>query len=352
MKKYKAFLTAAALTAALAVLCSCGGSKNNNETAPITPAANTPSTPDINKVVTTGQPGHGTEDGSTVITAGSGINDAGKITLGSTFTGVLPGDHDDWYRFNTSAVKDDAVLIRLTNQSAGSGRIFLRLYDGSKFNLLHLKAADDGTAVSHTTTKLEPATTYYVKLTCDSKKDPVDYKLTFMSLGGYDEAVERIKRNIIEDLRKAMSGDTSGTALSEDGELTMANDVLFDENEYVLKAEGKAALDDFCSTYLTVLLSDEYIDVLNSINFAGHADPNGNAAQNEELSLNRAKSVLNYCLQSSSNGLTAAQKELLKKKSAVAGYGSSKPITGPDGAVNYAASRRVEVGFVIVIPTD
>ena len=353
MKKYKAFLTAAVLIAALTALTACGGGKDVPNTPPATPANNSTTTPDMDKAVVTNEPGHGTEDdSSTVITAGNGIDDAGKITLGTVFTGVLPGNHDDWYRFNTSAVKDDAVMIRLTNLSSGSGRIFLRLYDGSKFNLLHLKAADAGTAVTHTTAKLEPATTYYVKLTCDSKKDPVDYKLSFISLGGYDEAVERIKRNIIEDLKKAMAGDTSNTALSENGELTMANDVLFETDEYQLKPEGKAALDEFCNAYLSVLLSDEYIDVLDSINFAGHADPNGDAAKNEELSLNRAKSVLNYCLQSSSNGLTAAQKELLKKKAAVAGYGSSKPITGPDGTINYAASRRVEVGFVIVIPMD
>ena len=353
MNRYKAFLASVILVAALIALTACKGGSNNTEPTPVTPPTNTPANSNVKIVDTSGEPGHGSEDGSsTVITAGSGINDAGKITLGSAFTGVLPGDHDDWYKFNTSAVENDAVIIRITNLSPGSGRIFLRLYDGSKYNILHLKATDDGTAVTHTTTKLQPATTYYVKLTCDSKKDPVDYKLTFISLGGYDEAVARIKRSIVEDLRDAMAGNASGTALSENGELTMDNDVLFDVDEYELKPEGEAAIDEFCRTYLTILLSDEYIDALNSINFEGHADPNGDATQNEELSLNRAKSVLNYCLQSSSNGLTSAQKELLKKKAAVAGYGSNNPIYGPNGAIDYAASRRVEVGFVIVIPMD
>ncbi len=353
MKRYKAFLAALMLLAALTVLSACGGGRDNTNTAPVTPPANSAADPDLSKAVILAEPGHGTEDGgSTVITAGNGIDDAGKITLGAAFTGVLPGDHDDWYRFVTSAVKDDTVLIRLTNMSAGSGRIFLRLYDGSKYNLLHLKAADDGTAVSYTTTQLEPATTYYVKLTCDSKKDPVDYKLSFISLGGYDEAVERIKRSIIDELRAAMSGNKSGTGLSEDGELIMANNVLFDENKYVLKAEGKAALDEFCSSYLSVLLSNEYIDALDSINFEGYADPIGDPASNEELSLNRAKTVLDYCLQSPSNGLTDAQKELLRKKAAVAGYGSTKPVTKPDGSIDYEASRRVEVSFVVVIPTN
>ena len=62
MKKYKAFLIAAVLIAALAALTACGGGKDVPNNTPATPANNTSSTPDMNKVVVTGEPGHGTED--------------------------------------------------------------------------------------------------------------------------------------------------------------------------------------------------------------------------------------------------------------------------------------------------
>jgi outer membrane protein OmpA-like peptidoglycan-associated protein/Tol biopolymer transport system component len=80
------------------------------------------------------------------------------------------------------------------------------------------------------------------------------------------------------------------------------------------------------------------VDILKSnptlkMQVSGHTDNVGNEANNQLLSDNRAKSVMNYLI---SKGITA---DRLSAK----GYGSSKPITANDSEEGRAKNRRTEI---------
>ena len=66
---------------------------------------------------------------------------------------------------------------------------------------------------------------------------------------------------------------------------------------------------------------------------AGHTDNVGNAANNQLLSENRAKSVMNYLIE---KGIPA---DRLNSK----GYGASKPIQSNDTEEGRAKNRRTEI---------
>ena len=102
-------------------------------------------------------------------------------------------------------------------------------------------------------------------------------------------------------------------------------------------------LNQFIPVYLSVLMQDKYKDYLGQIIIEGHTDTSGSYIMNLELSQNRALSVVKYCLEM--NGLTDAQREMLRSILTAQGRSYSNPIYNADGTVNMNQSRRVEFKF-------
>jgi OOP family OmpA-OmpF porin len=92
--------------------------------------------------------------------------------------------------------------------------------------------------------------------------------------------------------------------------ITFAADVLFDFDKAVLKAEGKAKLDDISSKVRGVNL-----EVVIAI---GHADRIGGDAYNQKLSVRRAEAIKAYLV---SKGLEA-------NRIYTEGKGEKQPVTG------------------------
>ena len=110
--------------------------------------------------------------------------------------------------------------------------------------------------------------------------------------------------------------------------VTFAASAFFDTNKAVLKAEGKAQLDD-----LLVKLKSVNWDVLVAV---GHADSRGPADFNQDLSVRRAEAVKAYLL---NKGLA---QQLVKTE----GKGSSMPVADNSTEAGRAKNRRVEIEVV------
>lgn len=161
---------------------------------------------------------------------------------------------------------------------------------------------------------------------------------------GQLQSAASLRDDILGELVRAF--DAAGIAVDTDmgkGTIRMANDVLFDVNEYELKDAGKAYIDQFIGVYASVLLGDEFGDKIRSIEIEGHTDTNGTFEENQVLSDKRAESVYNYCCESPA--LDDTQKSQFAGLADKHGFSFSDPIFTPEGDVDMDASRRVEIKF-------
>lgn len=113
--------------------------------------------------------------------------------------------------------------------------------------------------------------------------------------------------------------------------------LLFDNNQAILKPEFKTILNDFYPRYIAILNKPEYRDNIEEIRIEGHTDSNGSYFHNMELSQNRTRAVLEYCM-----GLMQPEQiDWAKNFITANGLSSSHPIL-TNGIENKDLSRRVE----------
>ncbi len=110
----------------------------------------------------------------------------------------------------------------------------------------------------------------------------------------------------------------------EKGEAIRLNNIFFEFNSADLMPESFNEI-------------DRLFDILNenpklNIEIGGHTDDQGSEQYNNNLSENRAKSVLNYLI----------EKGINKNRLTAVGYGKSSPVVANDSDENRAYNRRVE----------
>lgn len=113
--------------------------------------------------------------------------------------------------------------------------------------------------------------------------------------------------------------------------------MLFDNNMAVLKPSFKEILNDFYPRYIAILNKPEYRDNIEEIRIEGHTDSNGSYFHNMELSQNRTRAVLEYCM----SLMRPDQIEWAKNFITANGLSSSHPIL-KNGVEDKDLSRRVK----------
>lgn len=113
--------------------------------------------------------------------------------------------------------------------------------------------------------------------------------------------------------------------------------MLFDNDQATLKDNFKEILNDFYPRYISILNKPEYRDNIEEIRIEGHTDSNGSYFHNMELSQNRTRAVLQYCM----SLMKPEQINWAKNFITANGLSSSHPIL-KDGKEDKDLSRRVE----------
>lgn len=163
------------------------------------------------------------------------------------------------------------------------------------------------------------------------------------------EIAEIVQRqyNIISDLKTAFS--LSGIHIEFDSVSGMAridSSLLYAVDKYEVTEKGKEVLRKVMQIYYSVLSKEEYRDYISDIVIIGHTDNDGDYDYNKRLSERRANAVKDFCL-SEECGLEDTQwlASLLKAE----GHSYDELIYKSDGKVDKPASRRVEIGFHVIL---
>ena len=110
--------------------------------------------------------------------------------------------------------------------------------------------------------------------------------------------------------------------------MTYAADTFFDFDKAVLKADGKAKLDD---------LADKVKGInLEVVIAVGHADSTGPDAYNQKLSVRRAEAVKAYLV----------TKGIEKNRVYTEGKGEKQPVADNKTSAGRSKNRRVEIEVV------
>ncbi|MGF1736510.1 OmpA/MotB family protein [Photobacterium satsumensis] len=101
---------------------------------------------------------------------------------------------------------------------------------------------------------------------------------------------------IIKGINDALeSAGIEVTADSTTGDISIMDSILFDHNDYKLKASGKAFLNEFIPIYSNVIFQSEATaEEVSRIVIEGHSSSEGRFERNMELSVLRANSVSKY----------------------------------------------------------
>ena len=153
-----------------------------------------------------------------------------------------------------------------------------------------------------------------------------------------------VRTQIIRDLAAAMtSANLKASVDANTGDIMLESAVFFNSGSDTIKQEGRDFLSGFIPVYLSVLLSDQYVDYLGEIVIEGHTDTVGSYLFNLELSQKRALSVAQYIYEMPQ--LSASQVSLLQNILTAKGRSYSDLVYASDGSVDMDASRRVEFKF-------
>lgn len=152
----------------------------------------------------------------------------------------------------------------------------------------------------------------------------------------YDE----IKTQLYIDLQEEFKDDLATWRATIDSTLCVRfqePSMLFAEGDNALKDNFKSILNDFFPRYIAVLNRPEYRDNIEEIRIEGHTNSNGGYYSNMELSQDRTRTVLQYCM----SLVKPDDANWLMGLITANGLSSSHPIT-TNGVEDKALSRRVE----------
>ena len=162
-----------------------------------------------------------------------------------------------------------------------------------------------------------------------------------------------IKSNIYLDIAKEFKDDLSAwNAVVDSTELAVrfsTNEDIATKVSYFTSGSSipsnqyKEILNDFFPRFLNIIANKEYRESIEEIRIEGHTDSDGGYLYNVQLSQNRAREVLNHCLNIASESKTYSEMiEWAKYKITANGLSYSQLIFNADSTENKELSRRVE----------
>lgn len=149
--------------------------------------------------------------------------------------------------------------------------------------------------------------------------------------------LEQIRQSIVE-----VMGDGSKVSIGDNGNIILADSVLFDLGSSEIKADSVNVLDELIEVFYQFLSDEENAKYVDSIVISGHTDITGTAESNRVLSTDRANSVLSYLLLGKNGKLDGYSRYFC-----AAGYGATRPVASNDTPEGQAANRRIEISMIL-----
>ncbi|MFA6195858.1 MAG: OmpA family protein [Sulfurimonas sp.] len=149
-----------------------------------------------------------------------------------------------------------------------------------------------------------------------------------------------VKTVVIDKLRTKLGNKIAVNP--KDGTLSIAGNILFDQDEYTLKSDAKIALKGVLNEYIDVLMNEKEIrDNLERIIIEGHTNSDGEYLHNLELSQKRALEVMKFILT-----LQPKLEKDLKVFIAASGRSDTDLVYENNSSIeDKLASRRIEIKF-------
>jgi outer membrane protein OmpA-like peptidoglycan-associated protein len=154
------------------------------------------------------------------------------------------------------------------------------------------------------------------------------------------EEYQKVKTQLYIDLQKEFKDSLKTWSVTIDSSLSIRfqePSMLFDWDESTLKPRFCAILNSFFPRYIEVLSREQYRDKIEEIRIEGHTDSSGEYFHNMELSQDRTRTVLQYCLKITPQ----EQRKWCIGLITANGLSSSHPIL-KNGKEDMNLSRRVE----------
>jgi outer membrane protein OmpA-like peptidoglycan-associated protein len=108
------------------------------------------------------------------------------------------------------------------------------------------------------------------------------------------------KKELLDELNKEFKEDFKSTkwnAVLDSNNLSIRfvnEDVMFGQDEDIIKEEFKAILADFFPRYLKIILKDTYKDKIEEVRIEGHTSQEGTYEYNLDLSQRRTQKVMGF----------------------------------------------------------
>jgi len=145
----------------------------------------------------------------------------------------------------------------------------------------------------------------------------------------YEEIIKTLPERIINAIEEKIGDKGNLTRDEKTGDITLPNEILFDEGSYQLKPQGKNFLKEFIPAFSDAIFSDKLIaNQVSLIIIEGHTSSKGSEKDNMELSFKRALAVTEYI-----NTINFPEKDKFKQKLLAAGRGeidSNQEIDSPE----------------------
>lgn len=133
----------------------------------------------------------------------------------------------------------------------------------------------------------------------------------------YEEVIKTLPERIINAIEQKIGNKGNLTRDEKTGDITLPNEILFDEGSYQLKPQGKSFLKEFIPAFSDAIFSDPLIaNQVSMIIIEGHTSSKGSEKDNMELSFQRSLAVTEYI-----NTIEFPYRDQLKEKLLAAGRG-------------------------------
>ena len=166
-----------------------------------------------------------------------------------------------------------------------------------------------------------------------------------MAMRSQMQTIAVLRLSILEKVRDGIvkvMGNADKVSISDNGNIILSEDILFDVGSSSVKEEAEPALDQLSTVFADFLANNDNAQYVDSIVISGHTDSSGDDAFNRELSTDRANSVLNYLLNSHGGKLKRYASYFCS-----AGYGKTRPVAENNTEAGRAANRRIEISIIL-----